>query len=467
MCSGVKVSGHPGLGKSYSLVYALLRRMSEGRPVLFSTSANSTLLIDRHGVRSMATDQVEVEHLIRVSDPYVPTSPIWSLIDASMSSQAAMSTLVHPNLFVVFASYPRAQGYMGWTEQSMAQQFIMEPWFVWELEWLLSVDGLTPLSQDQRAPYNQQRRNLEHLVHEVGPGPRDIFSYVSSPNEYKKRIRFVLKEIQGWRDVHNLFATADRTMSWEAQHLVVLRKAHVPGATDMASDLPIVCFKSRDIGLDVMRQVGYLGVEDAMEIFMKNRRWPGSRVLARWVFESLVVGIISGGGTSLNSLSDVLFQPQPSDRGPLLPRSIKSRRVAPGPGCEGVSALTLDDDLCYFPLRRDNPVFDAFYLDVTPNTVIIWLFKIQIPRKCVDGYSDAFSMVDVLLEKAKIQFGKPKVQLKYVVIAPQHGHNQPAVTLGVPERWSEFKGDVHVCYLDVAHLGCDIDDLLADLSESD
>ncbi len=104
-------------------------------------------------------------------------------------------------------------------------------------------------------------------------------------------------------------------------------------------------------------------------------------------------------------------------------------------------------------------MFDAFFLEVTHNSIIVWLFKIAIPRKCIDSHSDAFEILAALLEKARIQLGKSKVEPKYVLIAPRQ-YNK-TVSWGVPERWSEFRGDVHVCYLDVTSLGCWVDDLLA------
>ncbi len=159
----------------------------------------------------------------------------------------------------------------------------------------LSIDGLTPLNREQRAQYHRQRRNLEQFVQAIGPCPRDIFSAISSPDRHEERIRSALRGIRGMQDIHDLFATADRNLHWHGQQLILLRRAHVTSAMDM--DWPIVCFKSRNIGLRAMLQVGYLGIEDASKMFVENSRWPQSRALSHWIFESLAIGIISGGGS--------------------------------------------------------------------------------------------------------------------------------------------------------------------------
>ncbi|KAI1791826.1 hypothetical protein LXA43DRAFT_1181464 [Ganoderma leucocontextum] len=453
---GAVITGQCGVGKSYFLVYALLRRMGEGKSVLFSTWFNSTLLFDQYGVRYMhRKKEVELDQL-PPRDRSVSTSRAWSLIDTSARNTPECSMLLHRLLFVVFAARLQSERFRDWLKRDYALDFIMEPWCVWELERLLSVDGLTPLGQDKRAQYNLNRKNVEQLVQKVGPCPRDVILSVRSPTGYENDVRSSLSGIWSVRDVRDLFASADRDMTWHSSELVVLRRADASVTDAMEGhDRPLICFKSRNIGLRIMSQLGYLGIDDARELFKANNIWPESRALAHWVFEGLVIRVISGGEPSMDSMSDTVFQTQqPCDHDPLPRPPIKPRKVVPA--CEDVSTITLDEAFCYFPLRRDNPVFDAFFLQVTADTVVVWLFKIAIPRKCVDSHDDAFDMLAALLEKARTRFGKPKAQPKYVLVAP-YRRNQTA-------RWDvarrEFKGDVHVYYIDVSTLGGEVDDLL-------
>ncbi|KAM5536602.1 hypothetical protein V8D89_009697 [Ganoderma adspersum] len=461
-CPGVLVKGQPGIGKSYFLVYTLLRRIGEGKPVLFSTSAGSTLLFDQHGVRHMRTDEVNSQHL-PPTDLHVHNTRTWSLIDASVSSDAEDSKCVHPGTFVVCAAPPRVAEHKTRVGREYPLRFVMQPWSVRELGWLLSVDGLTPLGQDQRARYTEQPKSVQHLVQEIGPCPGDILSRISSPDKYEGRVRAALKGVWGVQDIRDLFWNADRDMmSRQARELLLLRRTH----SKDVDDWPLVSFKSRDIALRVMPRVGYLGVDDAAELFEKNGRWPRSRALAQWVFESLVIGVISGSGTSLNCVLDTMFRtlPSESDQDALPPRPTKSRRIVPAR--EDISCMSLDEELCYHPIWRDNPVFDAFFVELTRDTVVVRLFKVAIPRKCVDSHDDALDMLAALLDRAKVYFGKPNARPEYVFFAPYTRRpNQSASTsamwdISTRERWSEVKGDVQVYYIDVMSLGCDVHDLL-------
>ena len=88
-------------------------------------------------------------------------------------------------------------------------------------------------------------------------------------------------------------------MEWGTQEVVLLRRARACGPMDM--DWPLTCFKLRVIGLRVLRRFGgYLGAEDAGELFAENMCRFQSRALAQWVFEGLVVGVVSGNVTSVN-----------------------------------------------------------------------------------------------------------------------------------------------------------------------
>ena len=122
-------------GKTYFLVYTLLRRMAAGEPVLFSTSAGSTLLLDRDGVRHIRTDELETPELC-YRGFYKCASPVWSLIDSSVSGEAEDGVVTHPMFFVVCASPSRPSEYRHWRKKEYPSPFIMEPWSVRELGWL-------------------------------------------------------------------------------------------------------------------------------------------------------------------------------------------------------------------------------------------------------------------------------------------------------------------------------------------
>ena len=144
------------------------------------------------------------------------------------------------------------------------------------------------------------------------------------------------------------------------------------------------------------------------------------------------------------------------------PWSKKSRRVIPACDLEDIPSLALDEDVCYYPLLGDNPLFDAFFVELTHDTAIVRLFKAAVPRKCVDSHDDAFGAVAALLDRARTCFSKPQARPEYVLVAPctpQKEQSAQASALWDPaaqKRWNEFEGDVRVCYIKVNSLGCDV-----------
>lgn len=118
-------------GKSYFIIYALLRRMAAGQRTLFSTAHGTTYLFDEQGAWQMEKKNISVNHIpIADSD-----GSLWSLIDAADDTPLRNQPVACSLAFAVVATSPEVRRYNWWYKKGAGRirHVIAEPWSVEEL----------------------------------------------------------------------------------------------------------------------------------------------------------------------------------------------------------------------------------------------------------------------------------------------------------------------------------------------
>ncbi|KAK2465766.1 hypothetical protein APHAL10511_002310 [Amanita phalloides] len=152
--SGAVLTGNPGIGKSYFAVYALLRRMTEAKTTLFTTSSGFSYLFHETGIRRKIKALVMPDDLPDegVNDR---TSRAWSLIDGAADRSPEVSTLTRARLFVLITCSPKEERYKEWRKQTGGLRWVMNPWSKEELHALLS--NLVTLYSRAEDPQNREK----------------------------------------------------------------------------------------------------------------------------------------------------------------------------------------------------------------------------------------------------------------------------------------------------------------------
>ncbi|KAK0194477.1 hypothetical protein F5146DRAFT_438160 [Armillaria mellea] len=112
------LDGHPGIGKSMFLFYALIRCLQESRDVIFYFS-HRTLKFSKDGVQ-----EIDLNNFI----PYPSIhSPIWCLIDG-YGREGPPLDLIGAYMFPILASSRSDEPYSGWAQRTAASRLVMNPW---------------------------------------------------------------------------------------------------------------------------------------------------------------------------------------------------------------------------------------------------------------------------------------------------------------------------------------------------
>ncbi|KAF5353802.1 hypothetical protein D9758_010580 [Tetrapyrgos nigripes] len=144
---GMLVTGSPGIGNSFFLLYALIRRLIARQTTVFHTSSDDIWIFNSTGVY----------HTRKGALHKLPTglgaSRPWYLFDAKYPSSEYWSSC-----FLVYATSPTEESYKEFTKQSGPARWVMPVWTVKEF-------------QDSYSLWGQEFEEESFLV--WGPCPRD------------------------------------------------------------------------------------------------------------------------------------------------------------------------------------------------------------------------------------------------------------------------------------------------------
>ncbi len=121
---GVVICGQPGSGKTYSLLFLLLKMLSKRMPVLFVPFGEGTWYFSANGVQF---NSVLDEGCFRDFDSQ--TSWTCALVNTDIGTEPPHRTLLAAyNIFIVQATSPRISRYKDWAKQNIANIWYMERW---------------------------------------------------------------------------------------------------------------------------------------------------------------------------------------------------------------------------------------------------------------------------------------------------------------------------------------------------
>lgn len=131
---GVAYLAQAGAGKSYLLMYLVLRCMARSRTVVLTHNLGIVFVVDEAGVRALRTANTTVMDFLELrgsrgdsSDQDSPGRP-WVLIDSSLTYEPPSAVLTSLHLFTVVLSNPVEAEYEGWTARSSAPIWLLNPW---------------------------------------------------------------------------------------------------------------------------------------------------------------------------------------------------------------------------------------------------------------------------------------------------------------------------------------------------
>ncbi|KAH7886488.1 hypothetical protein F5I97DRAFT_1788978, partial [Phlebopus sp. FC_14] len=122
--TGSVIIGQPGIGKTYFLIYALIERLLQGKPVAFQ--------LDRHRYALFAEAEVTLHDAARSRTP-LWRSDLWALSDSNeitiLPADAFQSTA---DIRIFQATSPAFKRWKGWSKQRNVGRFVMDVWSIEE-----------------------------------------------------------------------------------------------------------------------------------------------------------------------------------------------------------------------------------------------------------------------------------------------------------------------------------------------
>ncbi|KAI9442329.1 hypothetical protein H4582DRAFT_1809402 [Lactarius indigo] len=158
MAPSVVITGQPGIGKSYWVVYALCRRLTEGKPVIWFRSGTRYLFVEE-GVFEIPSDYRSTKFKTR----------IWTLIDADDCWNGIPDYLAahETNHLIILPSSPQSAPWKQLTKTTQCSTAIMNPWTREEISRAAVIHGLT--ASDPR---------IDEMYNLYGPTPRICLDFL-------------------------------------------------------------------------------------------------------------------------------------------------------------------------------------------------------------------------------------------------------------------------------------------------
>ncbi|RXW14477.1 hypothetical protein EST38_g11376 [Candolleomyces aberdarensis] len=500
----VVVTGQSGIGKSYFLVYVLLRQLTQGKTTLFSTSDERTFLFDESGIRTMKKEDIEKDYLPKSEDPTDGMS-VWSLIDANTSMKPETSQVGNThNVFAILAASPNPERLKFWNISANLVKRVMDPWGMEELLLLFRQPELTTLSDALRTVY-QRPEDVEELVSRAGSCPRDIFLFTRNPEEFYDVID---EEIRSLRTVKNLYGIFESAKWASEQDSASQRRRgyRKPDAPAWTHDTMHVAFKSQAVMRRVVIHHAVRADASAEDMFPAASVNPYSASLLDAVFEMLALRHTShrgfvGDKLSINRVFGLAYPMElnPTDRFPkrfshvhsikattsthivtvdanrsieyeieeksedsdsinlaprtnnlsIVPRTLRGRRYYDDIESVNINLATYGN--YYYIPKETNNFFDSFFLNTSGDKeVIISVFQMAFVTK-VHGASKADGLEILNKLKRRLLSNNPghSVVFQYVLVTPLgRTVGRQKIYWQMPERVDP--GEVYVLYLGLA-----------------
>ncbi|KAF8522697.1 hypothetical protein BU17DRAFT_64179 [Hysterangium stoloniferum] len=210
------IAGHPGIGKSWFLMYALIQRLTEGKPTIYAPSSESWYLFHSTGV--YVFDQRHMNSLDTFVKGWCTTSPHPELAEEG-------TILFDCNSSQPIPGFDSSHWRESWrcivaaSHRHSSYSAFMERWpltticgmMLWSWHEIVAANST-------QLPHNQRSiEELWELFNKYGPTPRT--AYITSPVSNEAKVHSAIKRCTG-EDL--LYASSDIDFSDASRFLLVL-----------------------------------------------------------------------------------------------------------------------------------------------------------------------------------------------------------------------------------------------------
>ncbi|KDQ23684.1 hypothetical protein PLEOSDRAFT_1086153 [Pleurotus ostreatus PC15] len=289
---GVVISGQPGSGKSYSLLYLLLQKLIKREPILFLPVNTGAHYFSSDGVQYSSL--VDETCLDEINDDENCT---WALVNSDIHLQPLPSPLLAAfGIFIIQSTLPSRSRYKAWVKQKRGLIWYMQRWTKEEI-----VQALTLVRVLPRRPLDELEASADKMIAKWGWAPRDIAGAIEEEEQLENALTEALKRLKTSSQLLELFeriTTSDS--SDEFSHSIISLYQSLSGK-------PVVNFKSVYIRYRVQSRLGGIHREEALQLIRLCQSYRESSSLAGWAFENLVFDVLCSPGNEGD-----LFPPRPA-----------------------------------------------------------------------------------------------------------------------------------------------------------
>ncbi|KAF4574828.1 hypothetical protein EYR36_006178 [Pleurotus pulmonarius] len=283
----VVLTGQPGTGKTYGLLFLLLKKLVKGEPVIFMPSTRGALYFSSSGVQSnKSLDSFEDFAVFNQDIP--PGNPlsstfqpqVWALVNSDSGDGGPPPVcLTASPLVVVQATSPCLSRYKGWIKEKGGDV------------WLALFPPLSKLSLD-----GELRARLDKAILKWGSAPRDLTLALTNEQKLEQQLTAALSAVRSSSQL--LIQFHDAAVNDSGVPCIITSvygscaKENVP-IVDFKS--PYICHRVQQSFDDVPREVGVQAIHRHCQ---ENNQ---GRLLLGWAFDRLVINTICGSRPNLDT----------------------------------------------------------------------------------------------------------------------------------------------------------------------
>ncbi|KAN0127602.1 hypothetical protein V8E53_014580 [Lactarius tabidus] len=261
------VTGQPGIGKSYWLIYVLCRRLAYKKPIMWYRGQRMYLSVE-DGVYMAPIDHPSTAFRTRV----------WTLVDADQS-ECVPESLAVPDTkhMIIFASSPKQERWEGMTKTTNYSVAIMNPWTRAEISEAAAIHG-----------FAASNLAIDEMYTRFGPTPRICFDYLKTPSlldMHKEKFGLALSSLslRSLREMVNKATVLDMD---DVSHTILLLKRR--GSLSLYRTLKTVEPITPAVEMALRDQFRKELRADRLRLYRSLAYVEVSRRLAGVVYESLV-----------------------------------------------------------------------------------------------------------------------------------------------------------------------------------
>jgi len=319
-----------------------------------------------------------------------------------------------------------------------------------------------------------------------------MFDALLDPTKLENNVNRALQKSQTLQTIVDLIQTPFESSNETSHSIILVQRLGPVSETVFQSDKHYIQLKSQDIKKKIMDRYTTLELKEAERLFrVCAGMGPKGAVFAGNLFESLAIRYTSGENSDLGTFRLFAQMTQVAssrekfpiryiykrlghkwtvvidgDRGVVLkgsplhlsesPLSASGDNKKPWSSRRRVEYrdernISIDALSYYCPSVLNNPLFDAFFFEVSSEKVILWVLQITIQRDH-DGAKKGFEIINAVMTQAQQSWPLLEVKVKYVLVV---AYKEP----GLDIEWnfaSEFDhcpGDVFIQQIDLDVLG--------------